>query len=280
MYLMFHSSRPKRPLWDAALLLLVVTGLVGGPVGAAFRPIPTTIQLKRSPAASRRTVTKIQTFGFTVNSLTIRGGSVMAPAMVANLATKSGIIVSWAVALGGFLIRNYKTAEPWPGILATGSRRGWNFTHAVSSTIFSGTILVTTLLEWLVVRSASPAVLKFWFSTIPAVDVAVVLPALTGAVVSGVAQSVQEYGKVAEAPKYVKAVLHSMATFGLWWAATDRPTQYKARQAVMTWLETNGPVPSILQWRRASNLVSCAFVMVLYILMVLKPGRPDLPPIR
>ena len=204
----------------------------------------------------------------------------MAP-VVHAVGCKSGLVASWAIALGGFLIRNYKAAKPWPDILLTGSRRGWNFVHAVSSTVFSGTILVTTLLEWLVVRSASPAVLKFWFLTIPGVDLVVVLPALTGAVVSGVAQAVQEYGKVAEAPKYVKAVLHTMATFGLWWAATDRPTQLKARQAIQVWLETaSGPVPSILQWRRASNLVSCGFVMVLYILMVLKPGRPDLPPIR
>ena len=269
------------PLRTAFVFLFPIL-LMGGPsVGEAFQPPSQHVNhygksISIIPPSSKSPEVKTRT------TLTIRGGGIAAAPMAAVVVSKSGLVLSWAVALGGFLIRNYKASQPWPGILLTGSRRGWNFVHAVSSTVFSGTILVTTLLEWLVVRSASPAVMKFWFYTIPGVDVTVVLPALTGAVVSGVAQSLQEYGKVAEAPKYVKAVLHTMATFGLWWAVTDRPTQRQARQAVQVWLENSaaGPLPSILQWRRASNLVSCSFVLVLYILMVLKPGRPDLPPIR
>lgn len=203
--------------------------------------------------------------------------------------SKSGLIVGWAVAVGGFLIRNYKTSNPWPAVLVTGPRRFWNFLHAISSTVFSGTILVTTLIEWFVVRSGAPAVMQFWFLTVlPVVDIAVVLPALSGAIVSGVAQSIQEYHKLVEAPKYVKAVLHTMATFGLWWALTDRPTQHRAQQAVQSWVQQAASLsnknalllPGILKWRRASNLVSCLFVMALYVLMVLKPGRPDLPPVR
>jgi len=269
------------PLKTVVVLLFAIIQ-IGAPVvvGAAFQT-PSRIDQKRSfPFLS--TSQKIR--AKTPATLTYRGGgSGMALPMEAVAVSKSaGFVASWAVALGGFLIRNYKATKPWPNILLTGSRRGWNFVHALSATVFSGTILVTTLLEWLVVRSASPPVIKFWFTTIPGIDVAIVLPALTGAVVSGVAQSVQEYGKVAEAPKYVKAVLHTMATFGLWWATTDRPTQRRARRAVQIWLESDasGPVPGILQWRRASNLFSCCFVLVLYILMVLKPGRPDLPPIR
>eukprot|EP00977_Amphora_coffeiformis_P011528 scaffold2768_cov161-Amphora_coffeaeformis.AAC.4 len=269
------------PLKTLVVLLFAII-LMGGPgVGAAFQPPLQHIHQGRksvsfSPVSPKPQAKARQT-------LAIRGGgSKMVAPMAAVVVSKSGLLASWAIALGGFLIRNYKATKPWPSILLTGSRRGWNFVHAVSSTIFSGTILVTTLLEWLVVRSASPTVIKFWFLTIPRIDVAIVLPALTGAVVSGVAQSVQEYGTVKEAPKYIKSVLHLMATFGLWWAATDRPTQRQARQAVQLWLENkaSGPVPSILQWRRGSNLVSCSFVLVLYILMVLKPGRPDLPPIR
>ena len=208
--------------------------------------------------------------------------------------------MGWAVAIGAFFIRNYKyKTVPWPSFLgnstaaettdqATGtlprrpSRRVWNFIHAVGSTIFSGTILVTTLLEWLVVKSGTPIVLAFWFRVVPILDVAVVVPALTATMISGVAQAVDEYGPIKEAPKYVKAVLHTLVTFGLFWAATDRTSQHGALQALQTWLDSSsrGPLPGILFWRRASNLTSCCFVMALYALMVLKPGRPDLPPIR
>ena len=244
--------------------------------------------LSGSSSSNNNNNNKHTTFNVRGGGATTRGAAVtpLFATLPPVLLSKSSWIATWAVAVGGFLVRNYKTKQPWPTLLTTGSRRGWNFVHAVSSTIFAGTILTTTLVEWLVVRAAHPAVMKFWFSTIPSVDVAVVLPALTGAMISGVAQSIQEYGRVVEAPKYVKAVLHTLATFGLWWAATDRPTQRGATKAVETWLtmtqaaRASSSFPRILQWRRASNIISCLFVLALYILMVLKPGRPDLPPIR
>ena len=255
-------------------------------VVTAFRPIstrckPTVEATKQSWSTPPR-----------INGLTFRGGGRRKNAgngfSTALGFSKSGLISTWAVAVGGFLIRNYKTNRPWPRILTTGSRRGWNFVHAVSSTVFAGSILLTTVLEWFVVQSKSVAVWKFWFlSTVSLLDIAIVVPALTGAIVSGVAQSVQEYGKIVEAPKYVKAVLHTLATFGLWWIFTDRPTQYKARMAIVnvTGISATATLPwsttpHIFLWRRASNVISCVFVLALYGLMVFKPGRPDLPPVR
>lgn len=147
--------------------------------------------------------------------------------------------------------------------------------------LFGGTIIISTLIEWLVLRSRNPSVLRFWFITVPAIDTTVVLPAVTGSILSGVAQAVIDYESFRSAPKYVIGTLHALTTFALWWALTDRTTQKEAKRAVLKWTEesssdnnsTTVEIPPVLYTRRRSNVVSCIFVVALYAIMVLKPGQ-------
>jgi len=184
---------------------------------------------------------------------------------------------TWTAAITGFLVTNY-VSGPWPAGLVKVHRQTWAFIHAISSMLFGGTIIVSTLIEWLVARSQSPSVLKFWFLTVPSLDSAVVVPALTGSIVSGVMQAAQNYGNLASAPKYIIGGIHALATFGLWWALTDLTTQHSARQQVSEWCQrvekkgATGDIPRVVYLRRWSNVVSCLFVATLYALMVLKPG--------
>lgn len=178
----------------------------------------------------------------------------------------------WAVSITCFILLNYHSETCWPSsLLMLPPRRTWTFVHATTTMLFSGTILVSTLVEWLVVKSRNPSVLKFWFTSIPSLDMAVVLPSLTGSIVSGIAQASMDYGRLQDAPKYVLGTFHSLLTFGAWWGVTDLTTQKSARTAVSEDL-TDGDIPRVLKLRRWSNLVSCLFVATLYILMVLKPG--------
>lgn len=89
---------------------------------------------------------------------------------------------------------------------------------------------MSTILEWLVVSST---VIAFWFCRVPALDGAIVLPALTGSIVSSVAQAAQDYGSLKESPTYRRGSLHVLLTFAVWWAFTDLTTQHSAQGVVM-----------------------------------------------
>ena len=202
------------------------------------------------------------------------------PAQVDNNTTPvgdhgSGVGVTlWVAGMSAFIVRNYQSSMPfWPAPLLETSFSILSLIHAVSGMLFAGTIITTTLLEWIVVASKDKAVNQFWFQHAPGVEKAFVLPGLTGSIVSGIAQAFQSYGSLNHAPLHVKSAVHLLALFGVWWGATDRATQSKAYQAAM---ETNDPkddsIPAVMIYRRVSNLVSCAFLMALYAVMVLKPG--------
>jgi len=191
-------------------------------------------------------------------------------------------IIAWAVTISYFLITNF-VSGPWPESLLSSNRDEWRLVHAISSMLFGGTIVISTIIEWLVVASKNSAVISFWFNQVPALDGAIVLPALTGAIISGVAQANQDYGSLREAPKYIIGSLHVLLTFAVWWVLTDVTTQYSAKQAVAEWSndgnakQSNVDVPRLLKTRRWSNIGSCLFVNALFILMALKPGHssPD-----
>jgi hypothetical protein len=110
------------------------------------------------------------------------------------------------------------------------------------------------------------------FLIVPRVEGRVVLPALTGSIVSGVAQAFERYGSLGDAPLHVKSIIHLLVAFGMWWGWTDRTTQGPALEAATSQQVTDSKLPSVLLWRRFSNLVSCLFIIVLYGIMVLKPG--------
>lgn len=187
--------------------------------------------------------------------------------------------MTWAGCISYFLITNY-TLGPWPLqlMLSSDHRDAWRLMHAISSMLFGGTILVSTMMEWLVVSSKQKPVILFWFDTIPSnLDGAVVLPSLTCAILSGVAQACQDYGSLKQAPKYITGSLHVLLTFALWWVVTDVSTQSASQRDVKAWMndddDNDDTVPRVLFKRRWSNVGSCVFVCVLYTLMAFKPGH-------
>jgi hypothetical protein len=149
--------------------------------------------------------------------------------------------------------------------------------------IFGGTIIISALIEYLVVRSKKISVINFWFLDVPKrLDVNVVLPALAGVIVSGVAQSNLIYGGLATSPKYVVGACHVLSTFGLWWGITDLTSQRTISKLIRRYYDeiadydevnklVDGELLAILKTRLATNLVSCLLVMALYAVMVLKP---------
>lgn len=180
--------------------------------------------------------------------------------------------------MSAFIIVNAKGAQPRPEFLLYAlTRSQWAFVHAVSSMLFSGTIVLSALLEYLVVKSKKASVIRFWFTSLPQqLDAKVVLPALTAAIVSGMGQAAISYGGLATSPKHVVGAFHLLLTFGLWWAITDVTSQRKAVEAVNS-MSTNESdevldIPKVLDLRIVSGAVSCLLVVLMYALMVLKPG--------
>lgn len=251
-------------------------------------------------------------------------------------SSSSWPVTLWVHLVSIFVLANYyfcnsptaaAAACCWPAAMATRvSLSAWSLVHALSGMLFSGGIVTTTVLEWRVVQhayknhrrdgqqqtktnddsNANPNnqhhsdLLRFWFHAgAPAVERWLVLPAVTGSLVSGVAQAALAYGRLRSAPRHVKSSLHLLLLLGLWWGATDRTTQRRVQQelvvgtttkqeendedgAAAAVVETSSnsgsesnntkKLPLVLRQRRASNLVSCAFLAALYAVMVLKPG--------
>ena len=182
----------------------------------------------------------------------------------------------WAILTTAFVINNAKF-KPFPKLLLSAlTRQKWALVHAISSMLFSGTIIFSAIMEYLVVASKKSSIIKFWFLSVPQqLDAAIVLPALSGAIVSGVGQAYHDYGGLALSPKHVVGAFHLLLTFGVWWMVTDVTSQRKAVDTVQNMDESSGGlvnVPKILRMRVISNIVSCVFVVMMYALMVLKPG--------
>lgn len=151
--------------------------------------------------------------------------------------------------------------------------------------LFAGGIILSTFFEWALVSTRHPAMIYFWFTgrlNLSKIEKILVLPALTISIVAGFAQTGIDYGSMTAAPKHICLAIHILATFSLWWMATDVPTQQKAQRDVKKWydqldvtkevLPNGSSLPRVLYWRRFSNVMSCMFVLALYGLMTLKPG--------
>ena len=181
----------------------------------------------------------------------------------------------WMGALSGFLLRN-NFVGPWPAIISTVPENVWLFIHALAGMLFGGGIILTTCVEWLVAKSKNPSVLTFWFEKVPALDLSIVLPAITVAIVSGTGLASARYGGLGDAPIHIKAALHILVFFAIWWASTDVTTQGPAAKALQEWSTStdasSDEVPRIVNLRKISNIVSCALVLAMYFIMVLKPG--------
>jgi len=139
--------------------------------------------------------------------------------------------------------------------------------------------VLSTIVEWIVLQKpTNPEVIHFWFSRIVSnVDKAVVLPALTAVIVSGMAQATIDYGSMGASPLHIRVAIHIFATFALWWGLTDLTTQHAAQSSISEWYKQylsgdQTGLPKVALFRRWSNVVSCLFVGILYAFMALKPG--------
>ncbi|KAG7367672.1 hypothetical protein IV203_030343 [Nitzschia inconspicua] len=190
----------------------------------------------------------------------------------------------------------------------------WSFLHAISGMILGGSILCTALVEWIwpdqletLIKdqatngnmynrrndwddiSVQQIVNQMATKTLFPMEGMLVLPGVTGSMISGIAQSFVNYGSLRLAPIHVKSSLHLMFLFGLWWVWTDRKSQKDILELTSTSVSPTVEEKEVKQkrnststiqsemlavWkrRRFYNAVSCLFVLALYAIMVLKPG--------
>lgn len=190
-------------------------------------------------------------------------------------------IVAWISAISAFvLINNF--VGPWPSpFMAQVPERVWFLLHMLGGMLFGGGILLTTATEYLVAQHKNSSVLQFWFDKVPLLDTSIVLPGLTLAMISGVGLAIEHYNGLGDAPRHIQYVFWALVAFASWWAVTDLTTQGSALNAINEHAaaaihsegENNEPdIPPVVMKRTISNVVSCLLVLVIYSIMVLKPG--------
>jgi len=231
---------------------------------------PPTFEL--SPFESRKTLSPTQL------SLKIEEDATVVVSDV-DEAKKAELIALgvWGISISAFILIN-NFYGPWPLILKTVPERAFFLSHMIGGMLFAGGIILTTCIERLVAKSNNPEVLQFWFTKVPELDGLIVVPALTISMISGTGLSIVRYGGLNIAPPHVGAIFWTLIASMSWWAATDLTTQGPSLKAVEEMYEQyeQGEVgletPKVVVDRHVSNVVSCFFVLLLYSLMVLKPG--------
>mmetsp|Transcript_1808 Transcript_1808/g.2531 ORF Transcript_1808/g.2531 Transcript_1808/m.2531 type:complete len:286 (-) Transcript_1808:62-919(-) len=184
----------------------------------------------------------------------------------------------WGISISAFILIN-NFYGPWPLFMKTVPERVFFLNHMIGGMLFGGGIILTTCIERLVAKSANAPVLQFWFDKVPVLDGLIVVPALTVSMISGTGLAIVRYGGLNIAPPHVGAIFWTLIAFMTWWAATDLTTQGTALQAVEKMYDQyeqgereNLETPKVVTDRHVSNVVSCFFVLLLYSMMVLKPG--------
>lgn len=183
-------------------------------------------------------------------------------------------LLLWMASVSTFILVN-NFVGPWPNeIIHAVPERLWFLFHMLGGMLFGGGVLLTTAIEFMVARTKNYSVMVFWFDKVPLVDMAIVLPGLTLAIVSGISLAVQHYGSLGTSPLHIQYVFWALVTFASWWGITDLTTQGSALNAVYEYAGKDGEeeAPAIVMERTISNVVSCLLVLVLYGIMVLKPG--------
>jgi hypothetical protein len=179
-----------------------------------------------------------------------------------------GILLVWVHLLSIFVAGNYFRSTLWPPHLLGIRPAVWALVHGLSAMAFAGGVLTTTILEWTLPnmgqnRDISSTLLDWLWN----IESKMVLPGVTGSMISGVVQAHQTYGTLRHAPIHVKSALHLMLLFGIWWAWTDRRSQADVRAAGGSFDATK-----VGTCRRLYNVVSCGFLVSIYGVMILKPG--------
>jgi len=182
----------------------------------------------------------------------------------------------WLAGLSGFILTN-NFYGPWPLFMKTVPERWFFLSHMIGGMLFGGGIILTTCIERLVANSKNAPVLQFWFDKVPVLDGLIVVPALTISMISGTGLSIVRYGGLNIAPPHVSAIFWTLIAFMIWWGVTDLTTQGTSLTAVndmyKSYQDGEEPdTPEVVVNRHFSNVVSCFFVVLLYSMMVLKPG--------
>ena len=200
-------------------------------------------------------------------------------------------LITWMSLLSTFILIN-NFVGPWPSFLSHVHERVWFLGHMMGGMLFGGGVILTAAIEWLVTQNKNTAVLQFWFDKVPLLDMALVLPGLTLSMISGTGLSVVRYGGLAFAPPHIQYAFWALVAFAVWWAVTDLTTQGSALNAVLDLSNNNNngnsdtdgrtanppvseqidTIPDEVSGRVVSNVVSCIMVVVMYSIMVLKPG--------
>lgn len=188
------------------------------------------------------------------------------------------LLAVWGVSLSAFILIN-NAYGPWPLFMKQVPERIFFLFHMYGGMLFAGGIILTTAIEREVAKSNDPQVLKFWFDKVPALDGLIVVPALTVSMISGTGLSIVRYGGLNIAPPHVDAIFWVLIMFLTWWATTDLTTQgaalnsaERAREEYEQGLVEEFVTPKIVVDRHFSNVISCFFVLLLYAMMVTKPG--------
>jgi len=183
----------------------------------------------------------------------------------------------WLIAISSFILIN-NFVGPFPLFMKTVPERVFFLSHMIGGMLFGGGIILTTCIERLVANSKNAPVLQFWFDKVPLLDSLIVVPALTVSMISGTGLSIVRYGGLNIAPPHVGAIFWTLIAFMTWWGVTDLTTQGTALEEVNKMYaryeegEEGIETPKVVVDRHVSNVVSCFFVVLLYSMMVMKPG--------
>ena len=194
------------------------------------------------------------------------------------------ILLVWVHLLSIFIAANYFRTSLYPAFLLQIQPPIWALTHSIGAMAFAGGVITTTLLEWnlpsLIDKTklapgsevdkggnGAMELLRWLFQ----IESNLVLPGVTMSLISGVVQSFQNYGTFRYAPLHVKSSLHVMLAYGAWWVIMDRRSQRDLLKGGKDGC-SYGYDKNKLVKRRVANVVSCAFLLVLYGIMILKPG--------
>ena len=187
-------------------------------------------------------------------------------------------LLAWMGSISAFILMN-NFMGPWPASLQHVPERIYFLGHMLGAMLFGGGIVLTTCIEWMVAKNKNPAVMQFWFDKVPLLDMALVLPGLTLSMVSGTVLTIVRYGGLALAPPHIVYAFWALVAFAAWWALTDLTTQGSALNAVMEAhaalpdeADELESVPDEVSGRTISNVGSCLLVLLMYGIMVMKPG--------
>ena len=123
------------------------------------------------------------------------------------------LLTAWGVAISAFILIN-NFIGPWPAAMAQVPERVWFVLHMLGGMLFGGGVILTTCIEWLVAHNRNSPVAVWWFDKVPLLDAAIVLPALTMAMVSGTGLAIEHYGGLGVAPIHISLVFYALVAFG------------------------------------------------------------------